>query len=185
MENRGYLFDKTESWPKEGVTLPPLHCGTRPGLLETSNSNHPLSHKLGSEWASKQVNEWVQRSAWASGPVLTSGFLAVLDHSAVWAVFLCLIYRGKKEVPLQAGIFWQRDYLLSRLLVFVWCYSLSPTNTKGEKRKIGRKRRKKDKGVEKMKRQRSDLPLYRQGAFFPFRWEIRKKIEKKERKEQG
>ena len=56
------------------------HYGTKPGRFETSN--RPLSHKLGSEWA-VQANESNGR---ASGPVLTSGLLAVLNHcvSLVW-----------------------------------------------------------------------------------------------------
>ena len=67
--------------------------------------SHSLSHELGSEWASERTNEWAQQSAYETaprkqrgacesvssagkrangrpiGPVLTFGFLVVLDHS--------------------------------------------------------------------------------------------------------
>ena len=69
--------------------------GERLGRFGTSN--HSYSHELGNEWASKQMkgrseqggaNERVSsandRANWrASGPVLTSGFLIVLVHSAM------------------------------------------------------------------------------------------------------
>ena len=65
--------------------------------------NHSLSNELGSEWVSERANKWAQRSTRAkrvvrskqmisvaseranrraSGPVLTSRFMAVLDHCA-------------------------------------------------------------------------------------------------------
>ena len=72
-----------------------LHYGTKPCRFELSN--HTLSHELGSEWASEQAkwagrskgiseryertNEWM--SKWPTGPVLTYGFFAVLNHSAL------------------------------------------------------------------------------------------------------
>ena len=61
--------------------------------------HHSLPHKFGSEWANERTIErhgacepsehcgasnWMSCvSEWESGPVLTSGFLVVLDHSAL------------------------------------------------------------------------------------------------------
>ena len=74
------------------------HYGTKPGHFETSN--HSLSHELGSEQSEraservsaaeraskasngKQANQRANKQTQASGPVLTSGLLVDLAHSA-------------------------------------------------------------------------------------------------------
>ena len=69
----------------------PYHCGTIPSRFETSN--HSLSHEGVSEWVSKPMSAAERATKWlsdakelgngqASVPVLTSLFIAVLNHGA-------------------------------------------------------------------------------------------------------
>ena len=55
--------------PSKLLSLPPVHYGTKPGRFETSGIHFPTN----------------ERRDRASGPVLTSLFLFVLDHSAALA----------------------------------------------------------------------------------------------------
>ena len=77
-----------------------VHNGTKSGRCE--RSNYSLSQELGSEWASKQTKKrsgmheqskqcggrkWVSGASeraneWASGPILMSRILTILNHNA-------------------------------------------------------------------------------------------------------
>ena len=76
----------TIKYPRGTCLFHSLHYGTKLGHLETSKIHFPRSE--GVSKVSKRVNEWVvQANEWAngqaSGPVLTSLFSFVPDHSAL------------------------------------------------------------------------------------------------------
>ena len=68
-------------WKPAGL-LRAAHYGTKPGHFETSKIHFPTSE--GVSKVSERANEWaVRANGRASGPMLTSGFLVDLAHSAI------------------------------------------------------------------------------------------------------